>query len=41
MGFARIKQAVEALQAAELQAGRGYRAGKMVTLTEPVAAVNV
>lgn len=41
MGFARIKQAVEVLQAAGLQAGRGYRAGKMVTLTEPVAAVNV
>ena len=41
MGFARINQAVEALQTAGLQADRGYRTGKMAALTEPVAAVNV
>lgn len=41
MGFARITEAVEALQAAGLRAGRGYTAGKMAALTGPVAAVNV
>lgn len=41
MGFDRITEAVDALNAAGLRAQRGYPAGVMPCLTGPVAAVNV